>query len=146
MTHSSTQARRRGRARALEFLFGLSFTDADWREALVLFWETFLTREAAREYAEILIDGVCEYRVELDAAIDGALRGWTPERVGRIERNILRIALFEIWLQTDVPARVAINEAIELAKAYGTDESPGFVNAVLDRLKDTSLSNPVSNE
>ncbi len=144
MTASNTQVRRRGRSRALEFLFAIGFTGADWREALEEFWGTFLTREAARAYAEILIEGVCEYRTELDAAIDGALRGWSPERVGRIERNILRIALFEIWFQADVPARVAINEAIELAKAYGTDESPGFVNAVLDRLKDSSVSNSAS--
>lgn len=144
MTQSNPQVRRRGRGRALEFLYGLSFTRADWRSALDDFWATFLTKDAARAYAEMLIEGVSEHREDLDAAIDGALRGWSPERVGRIERAILRIALFEIWFRPDVPARVAINEAIELAKAYGSDESPGFVNAVLDRLKDSSVSNSAS--
>jgi N utilization substance protein B len=132
--------RRRARERALEFLFGLGFTRGDWRDALPEFWETFATRETSRHYADQLIEGVEDHRVELDEAVDGALQGWTPERVGRIERTILRIALFEMRYRADVPPRVAINEALELAKAYGAADSTGFINAVLDRLNDESAS------
>ena len=103
---------------------------------MVAFWKTFETKESVREHAETLVAGVCEGREALDVDIDGALKGWTPERVGRIERNILRIAVFEMISVEDVPPKVAINEAIELAKSYGSDESPGFVNAVLDRIMD----------
>jgi len=77
-------------------------------------------------------------RAALDADIDTAVHNWSPERVGRVERNILRIALYEMRHADDVPAAVAINEAIELAKMYGTDDAPRFVNGVLDRLRETS--------
>ena len=130
------RARRKARCRALEFLFGLEFTQDDWRAALVAFWKTFETKESVRDYTEILVAGVFDRREALDEDIDAALKGWTPERVGRIERNVLRIAVFEMVSVDDVPPKVAINEAIELAKSYGTEESPGFVNAVLDRIMD----------
>jgi len=145
VTLGPRKARTRARGRALEFLYGLAHTGQDYRDALPLFWETFETNEAARAYAEKLIAGVEEEREDLDRAIDSALQSWTPGRVGRIERVLLRIALYEMRYEPDVPPGVAINEAIELAKAYGSDESPGFVNAVLDRLKDES-SQPASNE
>lgn len=101
------------------------------------FWQTFETRQSVRDYAEILVAGVLEHQSVLDEDIDASLKGWTPERVGRIERNVLRVAIFEMGSIDDVPPKVAINEAIELAKSYGSDESPGFVNAVLDRVMDT---------
>ncbi len=132
----SVRARRKARSRALELLFGLEFTQDEWRGALAAFWKTFEAKESVREYTEILVAGVFEHREELDESVDSALKGWTPERVGRIERNVLRIAVFEMGFVDDGPPKVAINEAIELAKSYGTDESPGFVNAVLDRIMD----------
>ena len=133
------RARRKARCRALELLFGLEFTQDDWRAALAPFWKTFETKQSVREYAEVLVAGVFDRREELDECIDAALKGWTPERVGRIERNVLRIAAFEMLFVDDVPPKVAINEAIDLAKSYGSDESPGFVNAVLDRIKEEKL-------
>lgn len=133
----SARTRRKARCRALEFLFGLEFTEDSWRAAIDAFWKTFETRQSVRDYTETLVAGVLEGRGHLDEDIDAALKGWTPERVGRIERNLLRIAVFEMDSIDDVPPKVAINEAIELAKSYGTDESPGFVNAVLDRIMDT---------
>ena len=120
----------------MELLFGLEFTQDEWRGALVAFWKTFETKESVREYAELLVAGAFERREELDEYIDAVLKGWTPERVGRIEGNVLRIGVFEMVFVDDVPPKVAINEAIELAKSYGTEESPGFVNAVLDRIMD----------
>ena len=133
------RARRKARCRALELLFGLEFTRDDWRGALAAFWKTFEAKASVREYTEILVAGVFDRRAELDECIDAALKGWTPERVGHIERNVLRIAVFEMGFVDDVPPKVAINEAIELAKSYGTDESPGFVNAVLDRIMDVKF-------
>ena len=142
MTDVAPSMRRRARERALEFLFGLGFTGVDWRDARPQFWDTFETRADARRYADDLIEGVEDHREELDQAVNGALQGWTPERVGRIERTILRIGLFEMRYRSDVPAKVAINEALELAKAYGAAESTGFINAVLDRLRDGSAPEP----
>ena len=144
MSGATPSIRRRARERALEILYGISHTGDDWRDTLAPFWETFATREGSREYAEQIVEGVSDQTAELDAAIDAALTGWSPGRVGRIERVILRIALFEMRYRPDVPQKAAINEAIELAKAYGADDSAGFVNAVLDRLRDDAASGAAS--
>ena len=134
--------RRKARERALQFLFGLEFTNYAWEGALEAFWEADPARPGVRTYAEKLIRGVCEGQDALDAEVASALQHWTPERVGRVERNILRLALYEMRHSDDVPAAVAINEAIELAKSFGGDDAPRFVNGVLDRLKDIAAASP----
>ena len=126
----------RARGRALEFLFGLEFSDDDWKNEIEAFWKTFETKAAVAEYAEQLISGVHDNKNELDTALVGALENWSWERVDRVERNILRIALYEMTHEEDVPAKVAINEAIELTKSYGSPESTRFVNGILDRLRE----------
>lgn len=127
--------RRKARERALQFLFGLDFTNNPWEPAAAAFWEFEPTRASVRQYAMTLIRGVCEQREALDEAIAGAIEKWAPERVGRIERNIIRIALYEMRNAEDVPPPVAINEAIELAKTFGAEDAPRFVNGILDRLR-----------
>jgi N utilization substance protein B len=119
----------------MQFMFGLEFTGYPWADALETFWEVNPSRPPVRQYADSLIAGVMERTAELDAEIDGALDRWTPDRVGRIERNVLRVALFEMRHGNGVPTGVAINEAIEVVRQFTTDESAAFVNAVLDRLK-----------
>lgn len=131
-------SRRRARECALQFLFGLEFTGYAWDETVDGFWSLAPSRQGVRQYAQSLITGVCTDRDALDAEIDDAVHKWSPDRVGRIERNILRIALYEMRNAKDVPTTVAINEAIELAKMYGVDEAPRFVNGVLDRLRANS--------
>jgi N utilization substance protein B len=128
--------RRKARERALQFLFGLDFTSYAWQDGIARFWEIEPARPGVKQYAQTVIGGVCENREALDQAIAGALQNWAPERVGRVERNILRIALYEMRHVPDVPAAVAINEAIELAKSYGAEDAPRFVNGVLDRLRE----------
>jgi len=128
--------RRRARERAVQFLFGLEFTQYGWESAIEAFWVGNPVKAGAKAYAERLIRGVAEHRVALDEAIDTALDRWTPDRVGRVERNVLRVALYEMWFEDDVPANVAINEAIEVTKVYGEEETARFINGVLDRLKE----------
>jgi len=130
--------RRRARERAMEFLFGLDFTAYAWDEVIGDFWAARPAKPGVQQYANRLIEGVCTRLPEIDAAIAGAVEYWTPGRVGRIERAIVRIALYEIRYVDDVPAKVAINEAIEVAKKYGFEEAPRFINGVLDRLKSTA--------
>ena len=135
--------RRRAREHALRFLFGLDFTEYDWDEALLDFWEVIPEDEAdtvpvnakVKRYAETLIRGVCGDRESLDARIGEALENWTPDRIGHIERAVLRVAAYEMFYVDDVPAAVAINEAIEVARRYGGDDAPRFINGVLDRLR-----------
>jgi N utilization substance protein B len=126
-----------GRECAVQFLYGLDFTEYDWESAILDFWATTTVRQSAKTYAERLVQGVMQHREALDEEIVGALSlsHWRPDRVGRVERNILRVALYELRHGDDVPQRVAINEAIEIAKRFGNDEAPRFINGVLDRLK-----------
>lgn len=93
-----------------------------------------------RPYSREIVDGVVVNRDELDELISTYSHGWTLERMPRVDRAVLRIGLWEILHNDDVDDPVAIDEAVKLAKEYSTDESPAFVNAVLDRiskLKDT---------
>jgi N utilization substance protein B len=132
----NTKIRRRARERALQFLFGLDFTLYEWQEALEDFWTVNPAGPGVRQYARKLICGVKDHQEALDEEIRGALENWTPSRLGYVERNVLRIGLFEMRHVQDVPQNVAINEAVEVAKTYGTDEAPRFINGVLDRLKE----------
>ena len=126
--------RRRARERAMQFLFGIQFTGYDWEKARDAFWAANPTKQAAQRYADRLIEGVCTRLPGLDAEIHEALERWAPDRVGHVERAALRIALFEMRYVPDVPPTVAINEALEVVKRFGTEEAPRFVNGVLDRL------------
>jgi transcription antitermination protein NusB len=82
---------------------------------------------------EELVGGVTEHRAEIDALLTGLSRNWRLERMGVVERNIIRIALYELRYAPSVPMAVVLNEAIELAKRYGTAEGVAFVNGLLDR-------------
>jgi N utilization substance protein B len=85
-----------------------------------------------RPFLEALVRGVTERRAELDERLGQLSKNWRVERIARVERTILRIALYELEHRGDVPARVTLNEAIELAKAYGAADAPAFVNGLLD--------------
>ncbi len=134
MTPFNAENRRRGRLRAAQFLYSLEFNGYNAEAALAAFWEMNPAKPAAREYAEMLLRGILRTRAELDSAIDESLENWVPSRVGRAERNILRIGVYELRHSGDVPPKVAINEAVELAKEIGAEDAPRFVNGVLDRI------------
>jgi N utilization substance protein B len=85
-----------------------------------------------QELAEELIRGVCEHRDEIDEVLARLSRKWRVERLARVDRTILRMGIFELAHHRDTPARVTINEAVELAKRFGSDETPAFVNGLLD--------------
>jgi len=130
----NTRGRRQARERALQFLFGLEFTGYEWELVIDDFWDGNPCRPGVQSYAERLIAGVADHQEELDAHIVSALENWSPERIGRIEWSMLRIALCEMLYHPDVPPAVAVNEAIEVVKRFGSNEAPRFVNGVLDRL------------
>lgn len=131
--------RRKAREMALQILYQLDvqerLTDD---QALALFWQHFAHEdeeldEGTREFADALVRSVRTHLEEIDALITRASRNWRIERMARVDRNLLRLALGELKYSRDVPGKVAINEAIEIAKRYGTAESPAFVNGILDR-------------
>src|SRR5262245_41867029 len=92
--------------------------------------------KTAREFATQLVNGVVEHREELDQVIRGVAQNWEIARMAVIDRNVLRMAAFELFHCPDIPPKVAINEAIELGKRFSTQNSGAFVNGILDKIKD----------
>lgn len=128
--------RRQARERALQLLFQWDIHGAGgyWLED---FWSQHPAAPEVREFAERLVDGVLNHREELDLLIGSCATNWKVSRMPIVDRSILRAALFELLWMPDVPAKVTVNEAIELAKEFADDETKGFVNGILDHvLKD----------
>ena len=124
-------ARRKARKRALDFLY-----EADIRKATAL--DLYAMRPADElsegEYVGILLRGVNQHLAKIDELIVTYAQGWDLDRMPPIDRNLLRIALFEIlWLE-DLDDKIAVSEAVEIAKEMSTDESAGYINGVLGRI------------
>jgi N utilization substance protein B len=133
------RVRTRARELALQFLFQMDFHD----EGYLAEFEAFAHEELgdhkdadeARRYARHLVEKVRIHREDLDAVLTEAAQNWVLARMAAADRNALRIGAYELIYEESVPARVAINEAIELAKRYSTEASGGFVNGILDRIR-----------
>ena len=127
--------RRDARELALQALYQLDVTaDRDPAGALALFWGHFDAPPDVRSFARELVDGVREHRERIDALIGESAEHWKLPRLSRVDLNLLRLATFELLARADIPASVTINEAIEIARRFGTDESAAFVNGVLDHI------------
>jgi N utilization substance protein B len=129
-------ARRSGREAALQMLFQLEASGATAGTTIELFWRLFEGDPEGRAYADDLVRGVESCLAAVDGAITKASHNWRLERMSRVDRNLLRMGTFELMERKDVPRAVVIDEAIELAKSYGTEDSSSFVNGVLDRIAD----------
>jgi N utilization substance protein B len=127
-------ARTAGREAALKMLFGLEASEAEVDAAIALFWREFGGDPEARPYADEAVRGVIEKRAELDETIRLASEHWRIERMTRVDRNVLRLGSWELLYQSDVPRSVILDEAVELAKRYGSEESSAFVNGVLNQI------------
>jgi transcription antitermination protein NusB len=123
-----------GREVALKALYRIDICGGATNDELVLFFENFPAEDSARKFAVRLVEGVRKEQVTLDKHIADALEHWSIKRLSRVDHNILRLGLYELIFMDDIPARVTIDEAIELAKAYGDQESGRFVNGVLDEI------------
>jgi transcription antitermination protein NusB len=117
-------------------LFQMEASGVSPAEAIPLYWRSFDSDPEGRAYADTLALGCSEARAEVDAAITKASTHWRVERMTRVDRNVLRLGVFELLHRPDVPRAVILDEAVELAKAYGTEESSAFVNGVLNRVAD----------
>jgi len=98
------------------------------------FWSDKVVQDDIREFANILVDGVIKNLSMIDEKIRLSASHWSVDRMAVVDRNILRMAIFELLYIRDIPAKVTINEAIEIAKRYGVEESGSFVNGILDRV------------
>lgn len=127
-------ARREGRELAFRLLYHLDLVEGDAEAETAHFWKLNPGGEEARPFAERLAGEVLAHREEIDRLISEASERWSLRRMDAVSRCLLRLGACEILYFPDTPAQVAIDEAVELAKLYGPDTSPGFVNAILDRL------------
>src|SRR5262249_9306316 len=127
--------RRKAREIALQFLYQLDQTGAaDPAPFEPDFWKRHPVDDDARAFAGSLVRGAKTQQAKIDALIAESTEHWDLERMAVVDRNILRMAVYELLYEPGVPAKVAINEAIEIAKKFGTAESSRFINGVLDRI------------
>jgi N utilization substance protein B len=126
--------RREGRELALQILYALDLNPIKVEETLRLFRENSRAAEHVRTFAEELAAGVTANRDEIDKLIAGTSKNWAISRMAKVDLNILRVAVFELVFRSDIPRNVTINEAIEVAKKFGTEDSPAFINGILDEV------------
>ena len=121
---------------AFKVLYGRAFSPATdraaLRKAICLSPDRIDSIDDARGFAWELVFGAWSRQAELDAALNAFSRNWRIERIGKVEGAILRLALYELMYRPDVPAKAAINEAVELSKQFGDDASRAFINGILD--------------
>jgi transcription antitermination protein NusB len=152
--------RREARDRAVQFLFQYDLNQSeDLEEALRLFWDSqqaaalaeekgvarwgetvqlppaTAEEEAVRLFAEPLIRGTLEHSAEIDAEIKKYAQNWDIHRMAVVDRNVLRLAIYEMLHREDIPPVVSINEAVDIAKRFSTEDSGKFVNGILDKVK-----------
>jgi N utilization substance protein B len=125
--------RREGRELALQILYAQDILHSDLRDTFRGFRE-FEADQKTREFAEALAQGVQENREAIDQAIVARSKNWALSRMPKVDLNIMRLAGYELMFRPDIPKKVSINEAIEIAKKFGDKESPSFVNGILDEL------------
>ncbi|MDP8255377.1 MAG: transcription antitermination factor NusB [Candidatus Alcyoniella australis] len=126
--------RHRARECALQLLYQLDYNNSDSEEQIELFWRSHSVPTELMTFASSVVRGVVQRRSELDLLIAGTSENWTLERMSTVDRNILRLAVFELLHVPDVPRNVTLNEAVELGKKFGTEDSGAFVNGILDRI------------
>lgn len=125
--------RRKARELALQMLFQTDF-DRNRKEMPRSFWAENKAVPQVKAFTELLVQGVIRHLPEIDKMIEKYTRHWSPERMAIVDRNILRFSIFELVYLKEIPPKVTINEAIEIAKKYGNEDSGAFVNGILDHI------------
>ena len=133
--------RREGREAAIQFLYQLDLNATPQAEVADPFWlrraseKSGETSHKARAFADELIAGVTAHREEIDKQIKGSLANFDFSRLAAVDRNVIRVAVYEMNYNPALAPAIVINEAIEIAKKFGGEKSGGFVNGILDRIK-----------
>ena len=131
--------RRRARELAIQVLFHLEFSPDDPNKAFDLICQSFNYQRSTRSFSKELVLGVCEKKKDLDKLLTEASKNWRLERMSRLDRSILRLATFEMLFREDIPPKVSIDEAVEVGKKFGSEDSGSFVNGILDNIYNTLL-------
>ena len=122
--------RTEARQKALQVLFQLDSTELTFEEAIGHVLEE---EQNSNAFLEQLVRGTTENKTDIDAALEKNLENWTLSRLPKIERTVLRLAVYELLFATETPSKVVMNEAIELSKTFGDEKSSKFVNGVLSK-------------
>ncbi|OGQ60529.1 MAG: transcription antitermination factor NusB [Deltaproteobacteria bacterium RIFCSPLOWO2_02_FULL_53_8] len=128
-------SRHKARETALQILYNVDISGCALNEAIDSHLDGMREASAARRYCDALVKGVMAERSVIDGIINECSENWTVDRMPLVDRNILRIAVYELEHLSDVPFKVVIDEAVELAKRFGSEESGAFVNGILDKAR-----------
>jgi len=131
--------RRLSREMAVQFLYLTEMNAGDISSQLEQFWESHPSLPEVQSFTEDILKDIFEHRKEIDARLEQFSDNWTLSRMAVIDRNLLRLAASEILFSKTVPPKVAIDEAVEIAKKFGSEDSPNFINGILDRILRESL-------
>jgi len=135
--------RRRSREFALHVLYQLEISKEDISRVIVQQKEHLSPGNGGDEFAERIVHGVQKHGQEIDQLIRQYSENWRLDRMNLIDRNILRMAVFELLYCQDIPPKVTLNEAVELGKKYGSEESGSFINGILDRIRNEVVGKPL---
>ena len=126
--------RRSSREQALKFLYQSELNEGDHDKQMEQFLERVSSQDEVEEFMQELVQTVVRYKKEIDETLKKCSDNWELERMAVVDRNILRVGACELLYMPSTPPKVAINEAVEIAKRYGNEDSPEFVNGVLDKI------------
>ena len=126
--------RRKARELATQVLFHMEFSPGEPDDVFHLICESFRASMSIRAFSKKLVYGVCENKEHLDSLISRSSKNWRLERMPYVDKCILRLGVFEIFFMEDIPPKVSIDEAVELGKKFGTEDSGAFINGVLDNI------------
>jgi N utilization substance protein B len=124
--------RRKAREYALQILFQMEFTKDELSSILPNYWSNQNVSEDIKTYCEWLVRGICEHREEVDQVIQQASKNWRLERMATVDRNVLRIAVYEMLYENNLAPPIIIDEAIEIARKFSGQEASTFINGILD--------------
>jgi N utilization substance protein B len=127
--------RRRARELAMQALFYMDVNRNASPQMLQCFCENFIPPQKARPFFIKLVNGVLESQPQIDELIERFSKNWRVKRMACVDRNVMRIAVFEMLFCHDIPPKVSINEAIDVGKKFGTEESGAFINGIIDRIR-----------
>lgn len=133
--------RRKARESTLQILFQLEFNDLQSEKTIQHYWQKRKASEEVKEYSQWLVNGILTHKEEIDSVIQSVSEHWRIARMAVVDRNILRMAVYELLFEEDIAPAIIINEAIEIAKKYSSEEAATFVNGILDAIRKKWQSN-----
>lgn len=135
--------RRQSRELAMQALFDMDMSHDISMERFVFFCNNFTPPKKAETFFNILVKGVLENKAYIDGMINDHSSNWKIGRISCVDRNVMRVAIYEMLFCADIPIKVSINEAIDIGKKFGTDESGAFINGILDSIHGSLKKNQI---